>query len=57
METAFFRAGCDKCDITTDNPTVTVSDPLYARTIVFDDSETKVVIISMDCIAIGDIVK
>jgi len=55
METAFFRAGCDKCDITTDNPTVTVSDPLYARTIVFDDSETKVVIISMDCIAIGDI--
>lgn len=51
----FLGAGCDKCDITTEDPSVRVNDPLYARTLVFDDGLCKTVIISMDCIAIGDI--
>lgn len=50
-----FRAGCDMCEITTENPAVTVGDPLYARTVVLDDGETKIAVIAMDCIAIGDI--
>lgn len=49
------RAGCSRCEITTEDPDVRVNDPLFARVLVLDDGEKRAVIISMDCIAVGDI--
>jgi hypothetical protein len=47
------RAGVGKRDITTDAPGVRINDPLYAKALVLDDGETKIVIITMDVTAIG----
>ena len=49
------RAGVAKSDITTDAKDVAVNDPLYAKALVLDDGTTKLVIISMDAVAIGGI--
>ena len=45
---AALRAGVAAVDITRENPTVPVHDPLYAKALVADDGDTKVVIISLD---------
>src|SRR5665648_261064 len=50
---ASLRAGVSKVNITRDNPTELVNDPLYARVLVLDDGKTKAVIITMDIINIG----
>jgi hypothetical protein len=49
------RAGVAKSDITTDKPKFVVNDRLYAKALVLDDGLTKVAIISMDSVAIGEI--
>jgi hypothetical protein len=46
-------AGVAKCDITTSKPETPVMDPLYAKALVLDDGNTKLVIITMDVTAIG----
>ncbi|MCU6708819.1 hypothetical protein M6D81_08810 [Paenibacillus sp. J5C_2022] len=47
------RAGVSKREITTDAGGTRVSDPLFAKALILDDGKTKLVIISMDVIAIG----
>jgi len=47
------RAGTAKSDITTDIKGALIKDPLYAKALVIDDGQTKVVIIAMDVTAIG----
>ena len=47
------RAGVGKRDITTAEPGIEIHDPLYAKALVLDDGETKIVIITMDVTAIG----
>ncbi len=47
------RAGVAKSDITTSDESVPVHDPLYAKALVLDNSETQVAIIAMDVVAIG----
>lgn len=49
------RAGVAKSDITTDDPTAVVHDPLYAKALVLDDGATRVAIVAMDVVAIGGI--
>jgi len=49
------HAGTAKCEITTPDPNVKVRDPLYARVLVLDNGAKRLVMISMDCISIGDI--
>ncbi|MGC9319197.1 MAG: hypothetical protein ACP5KN_14285 [Armatimonadota bacterium] len=49
------RAGVAKSDITTEDPDANVHDPLFAKTLVLDDGETRVAIIAMDAVAIGGI--
>lgn len=49
------RAGVAKSDITTEDPGVTVHDPLYAKALVVDDGSTQIAIIAMDVVAIGGI--
>ena len=49
------RAGTAKTDITTDEEGVRVNDPLYAKALVLDDGERRLVIIAMDVTAIGGI--
>ena len=46
-------AGVAKSDITTSNPETPVMDPLYAKALVLDDGNTKLVIITMDVTAIA----
>ena len=46
-------AGVAQSEITTNEPGVMVNDPLYAKALVLDDGQTRVVIISMDVTAIG----
>jgi len=46
-------AGVAKSDITTSNPETPVMDPLYAKVLVLDDGNTKLVIVTMDVTAIG----
>ncbi len=46
-------AGIAKCDITTSTPGTPVMDPLYAKALVLDDGNTKLVIVTMDVTAIG----
>ena len=53
--TGSLRAGVAKSDITTSEPGVKVNDPLYAKALVLDDGETKVVILAVDAVAIGGI--
>ena len=48
-------AGVAKSDITTDFVGASIHDPLYAKALVMDDGDTKVVIIAMDVVAIGGI--
>ncbi len=50
---ASLRAGVSKVNITRDNPTELVNDPLYARALVLDDGNTKAVVITMDIINIS----
>ena len=47
------RAGIAKSDITTDAPDAVIADRLYAKALVIDDGNTKLVIITMDVTAIG----
>jgi hypothetical protein len=49
------RAGVAKSDISTDADGVRINDPVYAKALVLDDGETKLVIIAMDVTAIGGI--
>ena len=49
------RAGAGKVDITTEEEGIVIADPLYAKALVLDDGEKKVVIITMDVTAIGGI--
>ncbi len=49
------RAGVAKSDITTDDPAVRVHDRLYAKALALDDGGTRLVIVSMDAVAIGGI--
>ena len=53
--TGSLRAGVAKSDITTDAKEAVVNDRLYAKALVLDDGTTKLVIISMDAVAIGGI--
>ena len=53
ISAAPIRAGVSKINITKDNPTSLVNDPLYARALVLDDGKRRVVIISMDIVNIG----
>ncbi len=46
-------AGIAKSDITTAAKGVLIKDPLYARALVLDDGNTKIVIITMDVTAVG----
>lgn len=45
---ASLRAGVAVEDITTENPTVVVHDPLRVKTLVLDDGSTKAVIVCLD---------
>lgn len=47
------RAGVAKSDITTNTKGAVIKDQLYAKAIVLDDGNTRVVIIAMDVTAIG----
>ncbi len=49
------RAGVAKCDITTENKLVKVIDPLYAKALALDDGDTRIVILTLDAVAIGGI--
>ena len=49
------RAGTAKVNITTNAKDVVINDPLFAKVLVLEDGENKLVIISMDVIAIGTI--
>lgn len=49
------RAGVAKNEITTTERGVVVHDPLYAKALVLDDGKTKVVLLSLDAVAIGGI--
>jgi len=53
ISVASIRAGVSKINITKDNPTELVNDPLYAKALVLDDGKTKIVIITMDIIEIS----
>ncbi len=45
---ASLSAGVAARSITSDTPTTTVNDPLYAKALVVDDGRTKIAIISLD---------
>ncbi len=45
---ASLSAGVAARSITSDTPTATVNDPLYAKALVVDDGRTKIAIISLD---------
>lgn len=49
------RAGTSKCDITTGREGAPVLDRLHAKVLVLDDGRKKIVILSMDAVAIGGI--
>lgn len=53
ISAATLRAGVSKINITKDNPTDLVNDPLYAKALVLDDGKTKIVIITMDIINVN----
>ena len=47
-EAASLRAGVAAVDITADEPTTVVHDPLYAKALVLDDGNTTAVIVCLD---------
>lgn len=49
------RGGVGKREITVEDASIVVNDPLYAKALVLDDGETRMVIITMDAVAIGGI--
>ncbi len=49
------RAGAAKSEISTEDPSMIVHDPLFAKALVLDDGRTRVVILAMDAVAIGGI--
>lgn len=49
------QAGTGVVDITCQNPTEKISDPLFVKAIVFDNGKIKAVIITIDTIATGGI--
>jgi hypothetical protein len=53
MSKNVLRAGIAKSDITNDSKDAVIRDRLYAKALVLDDGETKVVLITMDVTAIG----
>lgn len=53
INVASIRAGVSKINITKDNPTELINDPLFAKALVLDDGKTKIVIITMDIIEIS----
>ena len=48
------KAGVISVNITRDNPTTLINDPLYAKILVLDDGSTRAVIITTDLIKIED---
>ncbi|OHB60110.1 MAG: hypothetical protein A2Y12_09185 [Planctomycetes bacterium GWF2_42_9] len=53
MSKSVLRAGIAKSDITNDSKDAIIRDPLYAKALVLDDGDTKIVIVTMDVTAIG----
>lgn len=49
------RGGVGKRDITAEDVSIVVNDPLFAKALVLDDGETRLAIITMDAVAIGGI--
>ena len=49
------RAGAAKSEISTEDPSMIVHDPLFAKALVLADGRTRVVILTMDAVAIGGI--
>lgn len=49
------HTGVAKSEISANFPGVAINDPIYAIALVFDNSKTRAVIITMDTIAIGGI--
>ncbi len=49
------RAGVGRSEITWREPGAAVHDPLYAKALVLDDGRTRVAIVCMDVVAIGEI--
>ena len=54
VNAATLRAGVSKINITKDNPTGPVNDPIYAKALVLFDGKTKAVIITMDIVYVED---
>ena len=54
-ETGALRAGVAKSDITTSAEGAVINDPLYAKALVLDGGTTRVAIIAVDAVAIGNI--
>jgi hypothetical protein len=48
------KAGVVSVNITRDNPTTLINDPLYAKILVLDDGSTRAVLITTDLIKIED---
>ncbi|MCA9411555.1 MAG: hypothetical protein KC944_10135, partial [Candidatus Omnitrophica bacterium] len=48
-------AGVAKSDISAEEESIRVNDPIYSKVIVFDDGETQLAIVAMDVTAIGGI--
>jgi len=46
-------AGVARSNLTTDDKTAVINDPLYAKALVLDDGKTRIVLITMDITAIG----
>ncbi|HEX7008421.1 MAG TPA: hypothetical protein VF184_00470 [Phycisphaeraceae bacterium] len=55
LKQASMRAGVARSDITTEDPSVRVHDRLYAKVLALDDGKTRILIISMDAVAMGGI--
>ena len=49
------RAGVARSNITNDAPDAVIHDPLCARALVLDDGTTRLAIVAMDVVSIGDI--
>jgi len=54
-EAGRLRAGVAKSDISAGVEGLRINDPVYSKSLVMDDGETKVAIIAMDVVAIGGI--
>ncbi len=49
------RAGTAKREITTDEKSVAIRDPLWSKALVLENSETRAVLLTLDAVAIGGI--